>query len=209
MRRNLSTLTENDRNILDYYISRSNEQRKDIDLLYQELKHTTNIIDNILGVSNTQTDQPEPLLRNLYYRMDILQPQNLQNLEDVLVSVSRDVLLRNTKTILFSEVENPLNLSCPIQLERFLDTDVLTQIIGCGHLFFPTGLERWFQSHAHCPMCRYDIRTNELSETPTSSTSSSLPIQSNYSNIVYTELDPSLNSLAEQIISNLFSRRDR
>ena len=231
MRRNtLATLTENDRNILDYYISRSNEQRKDIDLLYQELKHTTNIIDNILGVSNTQTDQQEPALqqeppplRNFYYRMDILQPENLQNLEDVPVGVSIDVLSRNTKTILFSEVENPLNLSCPIQLERFLDTDVLTQIIGCGHLFFPTGLERWFQSHAHCPMCRYDIRSNEesssstssssssstsSSSTSSSSTSSSLPILSNYSNIVYTELDPSLNSLAEQIISNLYSRRN-
>jgi len=201
----LPLLNENDRNVLDYYISRYNEQRKDIDSLYIELKNTSEIIDNILGVSNNhQPEQPQdpPPLRNYYYRMDFLQPQNLQNLEDVPVGVSRDVIVRNTKTTLFSEVENPLNLSCPIQLERFLDTDVLTQIIGCGHLFFPTGLERWFQSHAHCPMCRYDIRTNEESST---SSSTSIPNLSNYSNVVYTELDPSLNSLAEQIISNLFS----
>jgi hypothetical protein len=203
MRRNrLPVLNENDRTILNYYIERYNEQRKDIDLLYQELKNTTGIIDNILCVSNIQQEeqpvQQDPPLRNYYYRMDILQPQNLQNLEDVPVGVSRDVLLRNTKTTLFSEVENPLNLSCPIQLEMFTSSDVLTQIIGCGHLFFPTGLERWFQSHAHCPMCRYDIRTNEpTTTTPTYSTSS---------NIVYSDLDPSLNILTQQLISNLFSR---
>ena len=222
MRRNiLPTLNENDRTILNYYIDRYNEQKKDIDLMYKELKTTTEIIDNILGVSNNVQNeyvqpapiqQPEPVLRNYYYRMDILQPQNLDNLEDVPVGVSRDIILRNTKMTLFSEVENPLNLSCPIQLERFMDSDVLTQIIGCGHLFFPSGLERWFQSHAHCPMCRYDIRTNDSSASSSASSSTSnnstffQPTLSNYSNIVYSDLDPSLNVLAEQFISNLFSR---
>ena len=226
MRRNrLPILNENERLILDYYISRYTEQKKDIELLNKELNDTKKIIDYITGVqSHVRTRetprQEENPLRNFYYRMDFLQPTNLQNLEDVPVGVSSDVILRNTKSILFSEVESPLNLSCPIQLERFLDNDVLTQINGCGHLFFPSGLERWFQSHAHCPMCRYDIRTNELSEsssnnsststssTSTSSTSTSLPILSNYSNVVYTELDPSMNSLAEQILSNLFSGRN-
>ena len=207
MRRNiLPTLNDNDRTILNYYIDRYNDQKKDIDLMYRELKNTSEIIDNILGVNRQQPEvqqepiqqeQPESVLRNYYYRMDILQPPNLQNLEDVPVGVSRDVILRNTKTILFSEVVNPLNLSCPIQLERFMETDVLTQIIGCGHLFFPTGLERWFQSHAHCPMCRYDIRTNEPTTTPTYSASS---------NIIYSDMDPSLNILTQQFISNLFSR---
>jgi len=208
MRRNiLPTLNDNDRIILNYYIDRYNDQKKDIDLMYRELKNTSEIIDKILGVSNNiqqpepvqQPEQSEPLLRNYYYRMDILQPPNLQNLEDVPVGVSRDVILRNTKTTLFSEVVNPLNLSCPIQLERFMETDVLTQIIGCGHLFFPSGLERWFQSHAHCPMCRYDIRTNE----PTSTTT---PTYSTSSNIIYSDIDPSLNILTQQFISNLFSR---
>jgi hypothetical protein len=210
MRRNiLPTLNDNDRIILNYYIDRYNDQKKDIDLMYRELKNTSEIIDKILGVSNNiqqpepvqqpEQEQPEPLLRNYYYRMDILQPPNLQNLEDVPVGVSRDVILRNTKTTLFSEVVNPLNLSCPIQLERFMETDVLTQIIGCGHLFFPSGLERWFQSHAHCPMCRYDIRTNE----PTSTTT---PTYSTSSNIIYSDIDPSLNILTQQFISNLFSR---
>jgi hypothetical protein len=40
------------------------------------------------------------LVVGLEYRMDILQPPNLQNLEDVPVGVSRDVILRNTKTTL-------------------------------------------------------------------------------------------------------------
>jgi hypothetical protein len=212
MRRNiLPTLNDNDRIILNYYIDRYNDQKKDIDLMYRELKNTSEIIDKILGVSNNiqqpepvqQPEQSEPLLRNYYYRMDILQPPNLQNLEDVQVGVSRDVILRNTKTTLFSEVVNPLNLSCPIQLERFMESDVLTQIIGCGHLFFPSGLERWFQSHAHCPMCRYDIRTNEPTPTTTPTTT---PTYSTSSNIIYSDIDPSLNILTQQFISNLFSR---
>ena len=60
MRRNiLPILNENDRTILNYYIDRYNEQKKDIDLMYRELKITSEIIDNILCVSNNNRQQPE------------------------------------------------------------------------------------------------------------------------------------------------------
>ena len=70
-----------------------------------------------------------------------------------------------TRNINYGVIENPLNLSCPISLETFeLDHDV-TQIIHCGHIFNEDSLNQWFQSNVRCPVCRYDIRTNNLNNT--------------------------------------------
>jgi hypothetical protein len=58
----------------------------------------------------------------------------------------------------FSEITSPLNSSCPITLERFDETSSVTQILHCGHIFTPSGIESWFQSNVRCPVCRYDVR---------------------------------------------------
>jgi hypothetical protein len=34
------------------------------------------------------------------------------------------------------------------------------QINACGHIFNNQQLELWFRSNVRCPVCRYDIRTN-------------------------------------------------
>ena len=58
----------------------------------------------------------------------------------------------------FSSIQNPLNERCPIRLENFGPNDIVSQIISCGHVFSSSGIQEWFQSNVHCPVCRYDIR---------------------------------------------------
>uniref|UniRef100_A0A6C0DF47 RING-type domain-containing protein n=1 Tax=viral metagenome TaxID=1070528 RepID=A0A6C0DF47_9ZZZZ len=63
-----------------------------------------------------------------------------------------------TRRVLYSNIDNPLNSSCPITLENFDDSDNVTQILGCGHIFNHDSLTSWFRNHVRCPVCRYDIR---------------------------------------------------
>jgi Ring finger domain len=100
-----------------------------------------------------------PLRRN-NIRMD----NTLQRFyENVPISATQNEISQSTTTSLYNGIITPLNTSCPITLETFNDNDMVTQIIGCGHVFDPSGINIWFQSNVRCPVCRYDIRTNSTS----------------------------------------------
>ena len=78
--------------------------------------------------------------------------------DTVPVYPTRDQINNGTRRVLYSNIENPLNSSCPITLENFDDDDNVTQILGCGHIFNHESLTSWFRNHVRCPVCRYDIR---------------------------------------------------
>jgi hypothetical protein len=77
---------------------------------------------------------------------------------NVPVIPTREQIACATREIQFSEIENPINTTCPISLETFQETDIITQILHCNHNFNTRQLNIWFQSNVRCPMCRYDIR---------------------------------------------------
>ena len=221
-RTNLNQLNANDRHILTYYTNLYNQQLRDINYMYNELKEIKNNIDTITGVNNVRR-QP---LRNIYYRMEYIP---IPDLESVPVVASQDIINRNTRTVRFDEVVSPLNYDCPISLERFQDNSTLTQIIGCGHLFCSNEITRWFRTNVHCPVCRYDIReidniiqneeTKEEEPQPeeepieepqpeeNNSTTRRSPRRMNSNNIyrTYTN-DISLNEMTEELINSFFNR---
>jgi len=63
-----------------------------------------------------------------------------------------------TRNVRYCDILNPINRSCPISLETFSDTDNVTVIRHCGHIFNRQELNTWFRSNCRCPVCRYDIR---------------------------------------------------
>lgn len=74
------------------------------------------------------------------------------------VAPTRQQIETATRIVNFSEIENPLNNSCPVTLDRFENNSVVTQIIPCGHIFSSNGIDSWLQTNVRCPVCRYDIR---------------------------------------------------
>ena len=79
--------------------------------------------------------------------------------EPVVVSPSIEQINMACEDISFNLINNPVNSSCPITLERFNENSTVTQIIYCGHCYLPSALRTWFRSNVRCPICRYDIRT--------------------------------------------------
>jgi len=63
-----------------------------------------------------------------------------------------------TRNVRYCDILNPINRNCPISLENFSDSDNVTVIRYCGHIFNRQQLNTWFRSNCRCPVCRYDIR---------------------------------------------------
>ena len=63
-----------------------------------------------------------------------------------------------TRTITYSDINNPLNTQCPIILNNFDPSSEVVQILGCGHIFTSAGITTWFRTNPRCPVCRYDVR---------------------------------------------------
>jgi hypothetical protein len=214
-RSNLNQLNLNDRYILTYYTNLYNQQLREINMMYIELKNIKNNIDTITGVNNVRRTSP----RDIYYRMEYIP---IPDLESVPVVASQDIINRNTRSVRFNEIINPLNYDCPISLERFQDNSMLTQIIGCGHLFCNNEITRWFRSNVHCPVCRYDIRDiviqeeetkeEETKEEETKEEEKEEETKEETNNrrnsLLYRTYttDVSLNEITEELISSFFSR---
>jgi hypothetical protein len=43
----------------------------------------------------------------------------------------------------------------------------------CNHYFHKNCIDVWFESHVHCPICRYDIRGTNTTATATTTTTAS------------------------------------
>jgi len=151
---------------------------------------------------------------------------------------TRQQILTATRDIQFGDIENPINTTCPISLETFQESDMITQILHCGHNFNTRQLNTWFQSNVRCPMCRYDIReynnTNEQlnrdhninndSETnqPTTSTNTTTDYSERRTRHTprrifsespsfennFNNVASSLSSIAVNTINELFERND-
>jgi hypothetical protein len=63
-----------------------------------------------------------------------------------------------TRIVRYSDIGVPRNRSCPISIVDFNDSDMVTIIRNCGHIFHTTELSTWFTTHCTCPVCRFDIR---------------------------------------------------
>jgi hypothetical protein len=108
-----------------------------------------------------------------------------------------------TRNMVFSDIINPINTSCPISLERFNNDDNVLIIRHCGHIFNNIGLTSWFASNCRCPVCRYDIRDyssninldNTMNTMNTTNTlPNTEPLNSPRSNLITTLADTFINN---------------
>jgi len=74
-----------------------------------------------------------------------------------------------TRIVRYSDIGVPRNRSCPISIIDFNDSDMVTIIRNCGHIFHTTELRTWFTTHCTCPVCRFDIREASNLETTSAS----------------------------------------
>uniref|UniRef100_A0A6C0LLR8 RING-type domain-containing protein n=1 Tax=viral metagenome TaxID=1070528 RepID=A0A6C0LLR8_9ZZZZ len=124
----------------------------------------------------------------------------------------------------YGTIDAPLNASCPISLEPFLEDEIVTMIRFCNHVFKPDQINIWFQHNCRCPVCRYDIRdyipgisgyesddSDEEEETPPNETNDSndeLSINGLSRDHIRTITENILNNLTTAVATNEFSEVD-
>jgi len=82
------------------------------------------------------------------------------SLSPVIVRPSQAEIRRATTNLFFREIENPVNLLCPITQQPFENNDTVTLINHCRHVFTRNEIAEWFGSNVRCPVCRFDIRNH-------------------------------------------------
>ena len=215
----LNTMYTNNNRLMDHLVTTNNEIRSMIqNIIQQNIQNNRNNRNQRTYRNNnerqsyfthsnsTRMDPYSSLLLNVLfpdetsYIIDYIQPNyEASFMEPVPVYPSQEQIENATSTLLYREIENPLNHSCPISLEPFHENDSVTMIKYCGHIFKPTEIQSWFQNNVRCPICRYDIRTFSSSSSSSSSSSTNRNINENTNTNTNTTTNPSTENPRRQI----------
>jgi hypothetical protein len=123
------------------------------------------------NTSNTNNRQE----RNTRFMQNFLEPVEVYPTQSQIESATRNVQ--------YCDIVNPINRSCPISLETFNDTDMVSVIRFCGHIFKTNELSRWFRTNCRCPVCRYDIRNYNTNQSSLNDNENdSIDVSGNFTN---------------------------
>ncbi|QCE00039.1 nucleolysin TIA-1/TIAR [Vigna unguiculata] len=70
-------------------------------------------------------------------------------------------------------------LECTVCLSQFEDTEILRLLPKCKHAFHMNCIDKWFESHSTCPLCRNNIDPLDIKNFTYSISSRSLRVPSN------------------------------
>jgi len=122
---------------------------------------------------NRRRDLVQQILNNSLYTSTTRNPASNQDIS------------RNTSINNWSDIETTTDQTiCPITQEAFISGDSVMKINHCGHLFKQDALTTYLTEFDHrCPICRYSIRRNIPSHTPSTTapqTTNNNDISNNY-----------------------------
>ena len=158
----------------------------------------SNIINNINNINN-RNNRNNRNIGNIGNNRNTRNTRNTRNIDLI-----NDSIIYNT----FSNINNPINNSCPINREVFNPDDSVIQIIPCGHVFNESGLLRWFENNTTCPMCRYNLlnQTGTNNAVNTQNNQTRRQTQANSVNSALT--DNILNIISENILNEINNLSD-
>jgi hypothetical protein len=161
-------------NILNAYLRQYVQTSRHINNLRLQLEEIhANILDTIMNTTRRQNniqnvvsyDYTRPIGSRFY------ESSNTDNFVTLLNNVLSSTRTNSvpttaqidnaTRLVRYENIETPVTDTCPICLEQFQNSDVVRQIIHCGHIFNQQHFNRWFERDSRCPVCRYDIRNTD------------------------------------------------
>lgn len=81
-----------------------------------------------------------------------------QLFQNVLEAIHNNIINTNNgiedTSNFIEEIETPEEAQCPVCLENIQSNAV--KLLHCEHIFHKNCIERWFQNHTTCPVCRMD-----------------------------------------------------
>ena len=196
--------------------------RRDISNRYlfptnQHITHTPNPLRRSFNRRSSTRYYTLPVVTSIFDSMVNTRPNG-----SPIQRPTSEQIVNATEMIPFSDISNPLNISCPISQIDFSNNDTVIIIKQCRHIFSQNSILRWFERNVDCPLCRYDIRTynteesdingeepnEEPNEEPTSDPTDLDETESAQINSPYSTPLPFAQQLANMISDQLTSDRD-
>jgi hypothetical protein len=123
------------------------------------------IVDNIQITDNYGTTIPFTNTNNNETRLNNTVNNLFESFFDPIPILPTENQIESaTRVVRFGDIINPLNQSCCISLEPFLDDTSVVMIRYCRHLFSRNAIRGWFEHNSRCPICRYDIRNWNINQ---------------------------------------------
>jgi len=117
------------------------------------------IIDSVIEYTiPLRTELPDNTRNSINASISGLENLLASFMQPVEVYPTQSQIEAATRRVQYCNISRPINTQCPISMEDFSDTDMVTIIRPCGHIFHTDMLTNWFRSNCRCPVCRYDIR---------------------------------------------------
>ena len=173
--------------LINFYLNQYNIIHQRIETQYQLLSEITTHINYLYDnnfpqqFSNRTNDNNIYSNTNSYFNSQLLpnlilhprtRPINNIHMTDIFMDSinipTQEQINLATSRLIFSQIENPINTSCPIRHQDFEPTDEVIQINICRHNFYPNEINQWFTINSKCPVCRLDIRNNTTLENQSS-----------------------------------------
>lgn len=136
--------------------------RNRMDVTTTETIDITPLFTNVTTFPITQ-----PILNSAFTNhtvlSDILNLFNVpisNSIEPVIVRPTQETI--NTNTSLCAATVQDEQEMCSICQDQYTEGQALRTIIGCGHFFHKSCIDQWFDRNVHCPVCRADIRDQDI-----------------------------------------------
>jgi len=148
--------------------------------------------DNLINTTNVTNQNINNLLQSFFDPVEIYPtPGQIET---------------STRITLYRNILRPINTSCPISLENFNDSDLVTVIRHCGHIFNTHEVNYWFRNNYRCPVCRYDIRNYNSTESITNVQPDNNPdVEINNTPNIDSSVNL-INSLTDSILSSVLNQ---
>jgi hypothetical protein len=181
--RQITNLTDSNnqiRNLIIQILNTNNHPRRNNNNIYRTNNNTNNNRNTFRDNNTSNGNLGRVYLNNRPYIVDNIEHlripinNNLRNInlnnnndfsrvlqsffDPVEVYPTQSQIETATRRVRYCDIISPKNTSCPILLTSFNDSDMVTVIRHCGHIFNTNELNTWFRNHCNCPVCRYDIR---------------------------------------------------
>lgn len=150
-------LTNDQRFLINMYTEQYNQAQRQIALLNNSCNNIRNLISHVYSRASTTT-RDDTFTNDIinYITQLYLTPRTTNNNNNDRLTEGQ--IIAGTRIRLFSEIEEPINRECPIRLQEFQQTDIVTQIRNCGHIFNSQEIQTWFLTSSRCPVCRTGVR---------------------------------------------------
>ena len=164
-------LTQDQRMFMDLYAHQYNQVCEQSNRMQEQIHRNTTILNELrYNMQTIYTEVSTRLSRNEIRRQQPPIPPLTSYTVSSMPSfatftssfaqpMSNNIMVTETTTRTFSDIEHPLNTECPISLEPFVPDSEVVQINRCGHIFNRNDLSYWFQTNTICPTCRSEITT--------------------------------------------------